>query len=324
MKIAYLLPFFLLALVTSTSVYGQENALVPEGSTSKISDWALSGVIWSDASLVKKLATQAAREANSSEQVAQFSKLFQQSSRIVEAMESFGWKQVKSTTNMDDNDATTTTGSEKSLPNPEDVGAALAKSMNLSAADAENYRVDDYIDETPAEVRDRADAIEDGVEGAIAAASGRLGTGTESAEHFGYRESQTLSGTLPYARGSIYRNDNPLGTNSNNRESVDSAEELRTAMAREERATRESAMSSRSGSRTDMNRYTTEHSKYSQDANWVQFHLDANQLVWTKFTTRENLNRRLSDSLMQLRADVSVALEATSNERLKSILMKVQ
>ncbi len=101
-------------------------------------------------------------------------------------------------------------------------------------------------------------------------------------------------------------------------------------MAREQQTTRNPATTAPSlsrtevSSRTDLNRYTTERSKYSQDANWVQFHLDANQAVWTKFTTRENLNRRLSDSLMQLRADVSVALQATENERLKSILNQVQ
>ncbi len=275
MKITIVLSLVAFTIATTTSGYAQDQPVVPDGSTSKISDWALSGVIWSDASLTKKLARQAAKEANSPEQAAQFKKIFQQSSRIVEAMETFGWKQVKSTTTMNDSRAPQPSRGEKPLPDPEDVGAALAKSMNFPpmktesserrerstrptqpaqtptldpsikrfdtetpagrddpgiddertndgiALDVDNYRVDDYIDETPAEARNQADAIEDGVEGAIAAASGRLGMSTGTADHFGYRESQTLSGTLPYAQGSIYGFDNSLVTDATDPESVD-------------------------------------------------------------------------------------------------------
>ncbi|TWU24826.1 hypothetical protein Pla52o_11160 [Novipirellula galeiformis] len=421
MKSTRLLALLSIAFAAIGSANAQDQSAVPDGSASQISDWALAGVIWSDASLTKKLARQAAEEADSPEQAEQFRKLFQQSSRIVEAMETFGWKQVKQTGNVNGDRSLEPTGSKSSLPelqstparndvsSDEAVGAALARPTNLSTADADsskrrerpksqtaptptldsrierfdtetpagqddpgmddersgsglsldvdNYRVDDYIDETPAEARNRADAIEDGVEGAIAAASGRLGIGTRGTDHISYRETQTRSATLPYAEDSIYDSDdydpdadydvnNPLGANSINPASVnrgdndddidrgdpaqviDGEDELLAAMAREQQATREpttsAAATPRRPTRTDLNRYTAERSKYIQDANWVQFHLDANQAVWTKFTTRENLNRRLSDSLVKLRADVSVALEATDNELLKSILIQVQ
>lgn len=277
-------------------------------------------------------------------------------------METFGWKQVKSTANVNGARSPHAGGGEESLPNPKKANAALPLSIKRFdtetpagrddpgmddertgdgiSLDVGHYRVDDYIDETSAEARNRADAIEDGVEGAIAAASGRLGMGTRAADHFGYRESQTLSGTLPYARGSIYHTDNPLGTNSTKFEGidrgdrdddidrgnpakvVDGEDELIAAMAREQQRTQ--TPTAAAAKKTDLDRYSTERSKYSQDANWVQFHLDANEAIWKKFTTRDNLKRRLSDSVMKLKADASVAIRATDNQNLRSVLSQLQ
>ncbi|MFG0261921.1 MAG: hypothetical protein ACF788_05985 [Novipirellula sp. JB048] len=405
MKCTRLFALFCMAIGAIGSANAQDQAAaadgsVPDGSAAQISDWALAGVIWSDASLTKKLARQAATEASSPQQAAQFERLFQQSSRIVDAMETFGWRQVKRAGqqtsqragqragNLDHDrssaDAAPAALGERSERQPQSTPpATLAPSLKRFDTetpagrddpgldderiddglplDLDNYRVDDFIDETPAEARNRADAIEDGVEGAIAAASGRLGIGNRGTDRISYRETQTRSTTLPYAQDSIYDADDydpdvdydvdhPLGGRSTDRaraergdhdddinldapaKVIDGEDELLAAMARERQAAQQAAGNSASVAgtttrqplRTDLNRYTDQRSKYEQDANWVQFHLDANQAVWTQFTTRENLHHRLSDSLIQLRADVSVALQATDNERLKSILSQVR
>ncbi len=388
MKISKRLGLLVISFAVTTSINAQDRTAnaqdrtaIPDGSSTRISDWALAGVVWSDASLVERIATQAAKNSRTPEEAEQFRKLAHQSSRIVEAMESFGWKQIKSAPHVNDVRATPQRDSEEGLPDPEVVGDALAESLNrvdtgLDPAqrqadtpvldpsikrfdtetpagkddpglddertpnrielDIDHYRVDDYIDETPAEARNRADAIEDGVEGAIAAAAGRRGMGTGSAGRISMRETQTRSATMPYSQDSIYdaddydpdvdyHVDNPLGMLSTNPESVDRGDgdddidrsdpanvvegedELIAAMAR-----------------TNLDLYTEERSKYNQDANWVQFHLDTNQTVWRNFTTPENLHRRLSESLMKLKVDARVASEATDNPTFKGILIQIQ
>ena len=396
-----------MTVTTATVEAQQPESQVPEGSPSKISDWALAGIIWSDASLTKKLATQAAQESDSADQAAMYERLAQKSKKLVIAMESFGWKQVTRSTSVDDGGSPPSADQGKSLPDPEEVGAELAESLDLPvdessdpprrnrrmqrrgdnapptldpavkrfdtetpagrddpgldderigegiSLDVSNYRVDDYIDETPRESRNRADAIEDGVEGAIAAASGRLGMGRGTAGRISRREVQTRSATLPYAQDSIYdaddydpdvdyQVDNPLGTQSTNFESadlgdrdddinlqnpakvVDGEDELIAAMKRKQSDTNGRGSSTQTGTarspRTNLDHYTQERSKHDRDANWVQFHLDANQSVWNDFTTRENINTQTKTAVMKLRADMKAAIAATESERLQSIL----
>jgi hypothetical protein len=213
--------------------------------------------------------------------------------------------------------------------------------------DFDQYRVDDYIDETPAEARNRADAIEDAVEGAIAAAAGRPGMERPGIGHISEREGQTLSATLPYAQDSIYDSDdydpdvdydvdNPLGADSSNPASVEvgdrdddidlrvparainGEDELIAAMAREDQS---------NGRRTtrsvEIDRYTSERSKHLQDANWVQFHLNVNQATWREFTTRENVLERTGDAIVKLKTDAAAAMNATTNSQLKAILQSI-
>lgn len=407
MKIAYLPGFTAaLCLMAMPAVAQPPASPVPEGSPSKISDWAIAGVVWSDASLTKKLAIQAAKESETAEQTARYERLAQKSSELVEAMESFGWKQVKRSSNVNDNRSSQSAGGEKSLPDPKKVGAELAQSLDLSVdeprdssprerrtrqrrpiaaptldpdvkrfdtetpagrddpglddertgngilLDLDNYRVDDYIDETPGEARNRADAIEDGVEGAIAAAAGRRGMGRGAAGWISERESQTRSATLPYAQDSIYDADdydpdvdyhveNPLGTQSTNLRSadlgdrdddidlrnpaqvVDGEDELIAAMKRKQNLDRQGVSRAQTGSlRTNLDHYTGERSKHGQDADWVQFHLDANQTVWSELTTRDNLDAQTRAALIKLKADMIAAMNATDNEQLRSILLR--
>ncbi|WP_372895239.1 hypothetical protein [Stieleria sp.] len=386
---------------------------VPDGAAQEISDWALAGVIWSDASLAKKLAIEAAKRSESNEQKKQLQAIAEQSNQVIAELEAFGWTQVKRSAN-----STVDRDSERALPDPKTVGAALAKSIDRpkrdqnarpsnddkaserasssrrssqarTAADAkgikrldtetpagvddpglddertadrprldiDQYRVDDYIDETQREAGNLADAIEDGTEAAIAAAAGRRAVSGPVAGRISLREAQTRSATLPYSKDSIYDRDdydpdadynidNPLGTEFTNPESVDlgdgdddidrdnpaividGEDELTAALQRENRSTADSTAQSAQTTvdaevTVDLDRYTSDRSGHLQDANWVQFHLNANQATWSRFTTRDNLVERTGDAVTKLKADAAAALHATDNPKLASILMKI-
>lgn len=215
------------------------------------------------------------------------------------------------------------------------------------------FRIDDYIDETPREAGNRTDAIEDGTEAAIAAAAGRRAIGGPVAGRISLREAQTRSATMPYSQDSIYDRDdydpdadydidNPLGTDFTNRESVDFGDgddeidrndpakvidgevELTAALQRRDRSTAGPAQAAVDAKGTvNLDRYTSERSGHLQDANWVQFHLDANQATWSRYTNRDNLADRTGDAVMKLKADATAALHATDNPQLASILKKI-
>ena len=90
----------------------------------------------------------------------------------------------------------------RTLPEP---GANDETVRDLETIDIQHYRVDDVVDETPAERRNIADAIEDGVETAIAA-----GIDTAKIPNVGRisnREMQTRSSTMAYSVDSIYDGD---------------------------------------------------------------------------------------------------------------------
>ena len=87
----------------------------------------------------------------------------------------------------------------------EDPGVDDELSMDPEKFDISQYRVDDHIDETFAERINRADAIEDGAEAALAAGVDTIGP--DVAGRISERETQTRSATLPYSRDSIYDSD---------------------------------------------------------------------------------------------------------------------
>ncbi len=293
-----------------TAVAQQPGSPVPQGSPSRISDWALAGVIWSDASLARKLASQAAKEAESAEQATQFERVAKQSTDLIDAMESFGWKQVRRSTNVAVDQSTTTVEKVKPLPDPEVVGAKLAESLERRGEDSAATRdpsTERFDPETP--VGSDGPAIN-------AQARGRGEVGLD-----GYRETQTRSATLPYAQDSVYdsydddpdadyQGGNPLGTEPSSPESKDLVDQGADIDVGERTES----------SRTNLDHYTSERSKYAQDANWVQFHLDANQSVWREFTTRENLGLQTRIAVMKLKADMKAAMHATGSEQLRNIL----
>ncbi|EMI22255.1 signal peptide protein, partial [Rhodopirellula maiorica SM1] len=109
---------------------------MPDGSPNQISDWALAGVIWSDASLTQRLATEAAKQAETPEQAEELRTIARQSSQLIEALESFGWRQVGRTAQPTSNDAVRNRERESGstpLPSPEAVGRAIADSLDPGA-----------------------------------------------------------------------------------------------------------------------------------------------------------------------------------------------
>ncbi|KAA5542580.1 hypothetical protein FYK55_13650 [Roseiconus nitratireducens] len=415
-------------------------ANLPNGQPSQISDWALSGVLWSDASLVKKLAIQAARETEQESTRKSLRELADTSDDLIDAMEKFGWHQVQRQTDAQPARSETTETSrgssaddEQALPSPEAVGNELAKKlgpkrdgpsaasssqppageareraadsrMRRSAAgglsrldtqtpagvddpgiddeltrerselDIEQYRVDDVVDERPAEARNLADAVEDGTEKAIAAAASRRGLNRPAGARISRREVQTRSATLPYSIDSIYDSDdydpdadydidNPLGTRSVNPESaefgdgdddvntrnpariIDGEDELTADIARANDAatTRPSTGSARAESAparsgrsmsqqtptnrlrntTAIDRFTTEDETLARDANWVQFHLDANQLRWQLIRQNGVNADALTDAIERLRIHAQLVRLSTTSDQLQNIATKI-
>lgn len=374
----------------------------------RISDWGLAGVIWSDASLVRKLAAESAQRATDPKQIAKYERLVRQSTEVKQSLESFGWKLRSQQAEQSGNPVTETSQAnserqaEERLPDPKEVGQKLAEELRRTRPpkastkenddrsndrptgelaveanglerfdtetpagvddpgsddewtaartpiDVDNYRVDDYVDETPAEEANIADAVEDGVEGAIASAAGRLGTGRDLGARISEREIQTLSATLPYSDDSIYdaddydpdrdyRVDNPLaaepdaetGADLGDRDDdisrradpkvIDGEDEMIAELATSEVQRKTPAMQRRS----NYQRFTTEEAVQERDAQWVQFQLDSNELVLTRHTTLENLQQRTNDAVMKLKSDASVAWDTTENEQLKAVLKAI-
>ncbi|WP_146516856.1 hypothetical protein [Rubripirellula amarantea] len=376
------------ALAILPAIAEEPDGSIPKEPASQISDWALAGVIWSDASLTRKLANRAARESESPQQSAQYEELSRRSAKIVDAMEAFGWKQINRSSNLNGERSEAAPGSNNRISAKPSRQANADTSLNRAGSsrdaatldsrikrfdtetpadtdhpgiddertrrrtemDLDNYRVDDFVDETDAESRNRADAIEDGVEKAIAAAAGRRGMGRGAVGRITEREAQTQSATMAYSNGSIYDADDyesdldyGIGNgqtepsidsetaNADDRDddidrnnpdpTVDGEDEMIAAMNREQSGNRTNTTRDRNiRSRNNLDQYTSERSKHVQDSRWVQFHLDANQSVWQDLTNRDNLVLQTRMALLKLQANMRAASEATDNEQLRESL----
>ena len=167
------------------STEGRSEA-VPSGTASQVSDWALAGLVWSDACLAQKVMKKATRDAVDETQKAQYELLLSETDAIVAKLEQFGWRKV----------ARPVVAARPSLPNSpaagqpslakpgprgitridtetpagfDDPGLDDERTMDDSRLNINRYRVDDFVDETIREQDNVADALEDGVEEAIAA-----------------------------------------------------------------------------------------------------------------------------------------------------------
>ncbi len=400
--------YFMIAALAAITAVGQQPpapaASAPDGRVAAISEWGLSGVVWSEAALVRKLAIETARsdDSLSGEQLERLQSIAEQSDSLIQAMEEFGWKRLRrrpepsrdSDSPSGDSDSPSASAD---LPNPEAVGKRLAESMGLDAdpddaqtpsdtpqrrprsvpeseepivsrydtetpagrddpgvddelqadaldIDIDQYRVDDYIDETPAEARNRIDAREDGVEGAIAAASDE-GIGGASAGHISEREALTLSATLPYAQDSIYDADdydpdidynvehpltprkmrNPAGDTLDGDDDIsvrdpaiaaEGEDELIAAMKREAAADRDDEMAVD----RPLARYNDRPAEVAEDAHWVQFHLDLNQKRWEAAKGSGLSFDAVQQAAQKLKVTMRTIAAISDSERLTKLL----
>jgi len=385
-----------------------ENQATPSGNASAISDWGLSGAVWSEASLVRKLAVETARSNPNlpSAQLEQLQLMAETSGDLLESMEEFGWRRVSQAETAAPNDASRPTNNASTpteVPDPAVAGAELAESLgakpqspvippppkiqaelvdedpvksrldtetpagmddpgldderteNRLKIEVDQYRVDDYVDETPMEERNVVDAREDGVEGAIAASSDR-GIAGPVAGRISYRESQTRSATLPYSKDSIYDADDydpdadydveqPLTARNLENEAAEipnreddvspldpavvatGEDELLAAMKRggtaemDRRRVGDDLVPERtSPPRMPLTRFNPEPPKLTADANWVQFHLDLNQNRWYE-AERSGLDLlTVRQAMRRLLATINTVKATTDSERLIDLL----
>lgn len=386
-----------MALATLSLLHGDESAssgIQSQGEVEAISDWALAGVVWSEANLVRKLAIETARSGDiPQDQMDELKAVAKRSINLIESMEDFGWSRLAKRDGSQaraKNDGGTSSGG---VPDPKQAGADLAKELGLKSAgtkdgnrkqvkratdsatlkrfdtetpartddpglddertenrinvDIDQYRVDDYVDERPREAANRADAIEDGVEAAIAAASDD-GIAGPVAGRISMREGQTLSATLPYAKDSIYDADDydpdvdydvdhqltqrevntedaelpPLDDDISLRKPPIAAtgeDELIAAMKRGGTADSE-RRSNVTSSLSPIDRYTDETDFPSADANWVQFQLNLNQNRWFAAKQSGLSPELVREAMKRLETTMLTTRAATGSKRLRNAL----
>ena len=134
----------------------------------RISDWGLAGVIWSDASLVRKLASESVQRTKDPKQVAEFERLVRQSTEVIESLESFGWKLRRQQAEQSGNPVTEQSQvssermraesqpqsserqTEEPLPDPKEVGEKLAEELRQTRPPkASATESDDRSNESP-------------------------------------------------------------------------------------------------------------------------------------------------------------------------------
>lgn len=326
----------------------QSDAPVPAGRPSEISDWALAGVVWSDAHLVRRLADAAGRRAEDAVRRERMALLVEDCDALINSLESFGWRRIAAA-QADAAVADEVVGDDVDVVVDDDVPvpAETYRPFNLR-----RYRVDGYIDRTVANPRTPADAVEDGVEEAIAAGADDVTSGFEvdrsdvGRTRVEQRDVQTRSATLPYSAGTIYDVDalhpnarypkfGPAAADDvaiartgeiipdpvpDAADPVD-LDELVEERARERRPARLADF--------DVRRYTDRADRFSEDADWVKFRLAANQQRWSMLENRadelsiEALAQHVNAAILQLRADAATAVAASDSPQLVDVLQEI-
>lgn len=355
-------------------------ATMPEGQPAEISDWALAGVVWSDAHLVRKLAQAAAEESDSSEYREKMAVLVNDCDDLISSLESFGWRRIavekaeqrvaaaaaEVPGNAADVVVTEETVETERVPlDPDAAAAALdaagrrgALTDEVTAEDRpftfRRYRVADYIDRDPTSPVTAAEAVDEAVEEAIAAAPDQIDAGFDAVEGSGpdaRRQAQTQSATLPYAGDSIYDvedlhpgapyPDRPDAVAAGLTRDPPRVTSLRpateplapvvppTVPTEELLDTVDTAPPVRSATAIDITRYTDRAERFRQDANWVKFRLAANQQRWRMVQNSGDdesapaLDEHLDAALLQLQADAATALAASKESQLAEVLQEI-
>ncbi|WP_164101432.1 hypothetical protein [Candidatus Laterigemmans baculatus] len=347
-----------------------DDAPIPEGQPAAISDWALAGVVWSDAHLVRRLAQAAAAQSDSSEYREKMALLINDCDNLIDALETFGWRRIAA--ERAEQQAAAAAVAEAVEEAAEEPRVAVTPPRPvvpplLPASEAldddvldqprpfsfRRYWVADYTAEAPLEPLTAAEAAEEGIEEAVAAAPSKADAGFDADEQTGpnaRRLAQTQSATLPYAGDSIYDlrdlrpnapyPERPAAVAAELREDVPRVESLRPATEAVEpnvpldlpteelldAAVRQPVAPLVS---IDITRYTDRVQQFQQDANWVKFRLAANQQRWRMLQNRGEdesipvLTDHLDAALLQLQADASTALAASKDSQLSEVLQTI-
>lgn len=306
-----------------------------DSAPSGISDWALAGVVWSDASLTRKLAADALAQAQSdgagSPTQESLQQLAQQSQQIIKALEQFGWTHKKA-------DA----GGSAPVADPSIADPALAAAPAPAPTDAVPT-----TREIMAEKMRAAEALGE----AQAAAANPLTPLPTASNRVSERDGQTLSSTLPYSAGSIYDHGDyrpggnylsgaPMPVDASRVYSSElneiEGEVDREKSAKRARAEREEASKPKVDPRVtagllrriQMDDYTTAPQSETADAGdtadsrWVQFRLEANQWTYSRVKETDRIPAARA-ALLQLQSTAMTAGKSTQDERLKQILAPI-
>jgi len=369
--------FFLLCCFAIATANGQDPTVKQIRKASepqRISDWALSGIVWSDASLTEKLARRAENDDLAESERNEIRDIATKARRAVKAMKRFGWTQLRRSSSENqmtrreqsprnrgqrDGLATRKRRGMQSLPpskrldtetpvGRDDPGIDDEMRGKETDLDIDQYRVDDVVDETPRERANLADAIEDGVEKAIASSPSR-GIDGENPAHISLRESQTRSNTMPFKPDAIRDNDdfdpdtdylvnNPLGMFPDNPDSVnyteedddidpnkrdlspDGEDELLRSLRQDEAEPRNLA---KRRQRSDYRQYTNPDGPAIADARWVQLHLDANQMHWDRYADQSPSIEDVRDAYQRMVVQARLAIENASDDTLKGALREL-
>lgn len=329
-------------------------AVVPQGEPRQISDWALAGVLWSDAHLVRRLATAASQHPEAGEQAATLQSVAAQTEQLINSLESFGWKRIAQAEAAPQTAAAPTDAVDPATP---DLRPALQDRVvqprpprqpaEPEASPVPTERSPRLQEQVEVEAARSAGAI--GLEaevrppgGAIAAQRYRVGVG----DYIDQTPVEALS------RGDAVA-DGVEGALAAGADNVSSLPELFDPTADlvpppvyrdvdvirppvtepaepviERLSDPDPTVDAPPAPPLRLDRYTDRSAQYAQDAPWVQFRLDANQQRWRMLESEaepiplSRIVEQLRGALMQLRADAAVTRRAASGSELADIVAR--
>ena len=289
------------ASVAAADDPSQRSADRPHGDVAAISDWALAGVVWGDASFSKRMAVAAVGQTTDEQRLAKLNSTIQRLDRIITAMEQFGWRQLERPAN-----ATT---------RPAGTAGSRARTGDREAANAydESVKIAEAIDR----------GVENGPTGPAAAAAIKQFSGlAEDAR----RTREANLPNLPYATDSLYERYLPASRGDGSIRTLDPSNAVNAIVDNEVdrlRASFNATLDSLSGQplpSTNLSHYTTMGDSMQADATWVQMQLDTNQIRWNMIGKAKISDGMLADAINQLNARMRLASRITKNEQLEAAL----
>jgi hypothetical protein len=305
--IVCLAPIVLPAVAAGDEPSDQKEAK-PHGNVSEISDWALAGVVWGDASFAKKMAVSAAKQTSDKDKLTVLHTHIQRLDQIIETMAQFGWRQLEQTP----------------TASPKNTGAA-ASSQGAGKPYQESVKIAEAIDK----------GVGNGPEGPAALQNLRESSGLAERQYTP-RDAETLSDSLPDSRRSLYQIEK-YDPSSVLTDQTDDASARPTAapntavdsivqgevdrLAGSENRTIESLEGKRLP-QTNLSHFTTTDDKLQSDANWMQLQLDTNQLRWDTIGDSTISDGMFSGAMIQLKSRMQLASRITKNEQLRAALQQ--